>query len=119
MPVPEIISITGDSGVLEGRDVVLNCEASSRDGDVSIVWSGPSSGGNETVTALPDAVETMVNSTLTSSITLASIDSSFSGTYTCNATNRLTSVSSTTTLSVISKSSSALVPMHHHSFCHQ
>ena len=93
---PEVIAISNDTGVLTGNNVTLECTVSSSDGMLNVNWSTP------VQTAQP--VNTMLDeTTVLSSLSLTSVDSSYSGVYACVVLNRAGTVMDMVSVSVVSK----------------
>ena len=103
MPEVTISTPPTDRGVLEGNTTELNCSVVSLDGAATIVWSAVNPMG--VTIALPNSsdVTSASGTTITSTILIEAIDASYTGVYTCNATNRVSSASANFNLSVISK----------------
>ena len=94
-------AISDNVGVLSGDDVTLNCTATSQDGldNLNVTWETDAAVQN-----LPNPVETVVDDvTVTSTLTLTAVDSTYSGQYTCVVTNRVDTASMSTAVSVVSK----------------
>ena len=103
MPVVRISTPPTNLGVLEGNNTELTCSVESLDGAAMIDWSAMNSAG--VTIALPNSRPSDITSgtTITSTILIEAIDPSYTGMYTRNATNRVSPVSASFNISVISK----------------
>lgn len=99
MILPILEEISSDLIVTNGSTVILNCKGSALENNVSITWSTSFPG-----LALPKPTQISLDeNTVSSSITLDSVDSSYSGEYVCNVSNELSSVTENISLTIISK----------------
>ena len=84
---------------MNGSTATLNCRGSTPEGDPRVTWSTSIPG-----LALPQPTQiTLDEYTVSSSITLDSVSSSYSGVYVCNVSDGIKNVANNISLSVIGR----------------